>query len=847
MAITKTKAMTMILMLAMAISIVAVPLANAQDEPRQQHTFPFIEATPNPAGVGEQVLIKLGISQLLGDVSMGWEGLYVEVETPDGHTITLNNGGPGYRTDSTGGTAFIWTPDEVGTYKLRTIFPEQEVQTTFFDYERGFVAFPAGTVMLGSETDWIELVITEEPSVPYPDQPLPTNYWTRPIDPQLRIWSLISGNWRNRGTNSIAEYQQDAPETAHVLWTTEITTGGLTGGLWYPDIPASSETGDAYEGKFPNAIVLNGILYWQTGGARGDPADEFYEVATDLHTGEELWRTNEITFDSGMILYFNSYNYDGVFTYLLDGYDFYDPFTLNWQFSFENVPSGTRFWGPSGEILILVINYNNHWMALWNSTAAGLAHTATLSNPDLGSWGNTVHGQTWDCEDPDWAQYCYTWNVTLGNTDTTYQTSVTFGAPAMGIYLDEGVVTGLWYNQSKVRIWSVDFNGNERFDKWWDAPSSWVSDFVTQHVGGRSDFYEGGFIFIFIKEYRQHVAFSVEDGTYMWTTDSEWWSDWYGWGAAEHTWFVYEDHLFSCGVGGFLYAYNIADGTTDWTYVLDDPYGEAVTGTHWWAWMTLIADGKVYLGTLEHSAEQPLPRGAPLACVNASNGAEIWRVDGMFRATRWGGNAVMGDSIYATMDTYDQRVYAVGKGPTMTTVSAPDNGVPFGSSVMIRGSVMDVSPGTKSTAMTLRFPSGVSAVSDGNMSEWMLHVYKQFSYDPHDAWVGVDVTLFVVDSNMNTYEIGTATTSAENGAFAFAYTPQIPGTYYLYAQFKGTEAYWGSHAETAFVVDAAPEPTAMPTEPPADPTGTYVTGFGIGIIVAVVVIGLIIILMLRKR
>ena len=108
----------------------------------------------------------------------------------------------------------------------------------------------------------------------------------------------------------------------------------------------------------------------------------------------------------------------------------------------------------------------------------------------------------------------------------------------------------------------------------------------------------------------------------------------------------------------------------------------------------------------------PIPRGGPLICLNASNGAEIWRVNGMYRATRWGGNAVMGDSIYATMDTYDQRIYAVGKGPSETTVVASPKVTGFGSAVQIEGMVTDVSPGTSSDSLALRFPNGVPAVSD---------------------------------------------------------------------------------------------------------------------------------------
>ncbi len=71
----------------------------------------------------------------------------------------------------------------------------------------------------------------------------------------------------------------------------------------------------------------------------------------------------------------------------------------------------------------------------------------------------------------------------------------------------------------------------------------------------------------------------------------------------------------------------------------------------------------------------PLPRGGPYICLNATNGKVIFRIDGAFRETRWGGNGVIGDSIIATMDTYDQRVYAIGKGPSEVTVSAPNVGI----------------------------------------------------------------------------------------------------------------------------------------------------------------------------
>ncbi len=130
----------------------------------------------------------------------------------------------------------------------------------------------------------------------------------------------------------------------------------------------------------------------------------------------------------------------------------------------------------------------------------------------------------------------------------------------------------------------------------------------------------------------------------------------------------------------------------------------------------------------------------------------------------------------------------------------------------------------------------------------MLHVYKQFAYDPHETWTGVQVNLYVVDENMNARPIGTATTSAQNGAFAFAWTPDIPGKYYLYAEFAGSKAYYGSHAETAFVVDevtqaATPEPTTQ-QQSMAD---LYFLPVSIGMIIAIVAVLVMMILMFRKR
>ena len=204
----------------------------------------------------------------------------------------------------------------------------------------------------------------------------------------------------------------------------------------------------------------------------------------------------------------------------------------------------------------------------------------------------------------------------------------------------------------------------------------------------------------------------------------------------------------------------------------------------------------------------------------------------------------MGDSIIATMDTYDQMIYAVGKGPTQTRVTASPAVLSLNNGVMIQGYVTDISAGTKDDKIALRFPNGVPAVADESMSDWMLYVYKQFSR-PMNA-KGVKVTLSVLDANNNYREIG-KTTANSDGFFTFNWKPDIEGQYTVYASFAGSESYWPSHAVTSFAVDPAPAPAQTPAYPtPVDNTGLL---YGIlGGVIAAIVIGLAaVFLSIRKK
>jgi hypothetical protein len=208
----------------------------------------------------------------------------------------------------------------------------------------------------------------------------------------------------------------------------------------------------------------------------------------------------------------------------------------------------------------------------------------------------------------------------------------------------------------------------------------------------------------------------------------------------------------------------------------------------------------------------------------------LWDIYGWFQA----GGPVGADGYMAAVNGYDMQLYCFGKGQTATTVSASPEVSIHGSSVLIKGKVTDQSPGAKDTP----------AISDASMSQWMEYLYMQ-KQKPSNA-TGVEVTLDVIDANGNYRPIG-VTTSDTDGFYSFEWTPDIEGKYTVIAKFEGSESYWPSQAETAFVAnDAAPTPTAQPAIA-LPPTEMYIAAGVAAIIIAIAIGFTVTILVLRKR
>ena len=795
---TKISTISVILLLTISAIVVAIPHTTAQ---QTRVTYPYIGAVPNPVGSGQEVLLHVGIYQRLNSAQMGWEDLSITIERPDGETDVISD----IKTDATGGTGRVYVPDLVGKYYLQTHFPEQVTSQT-----KIAPGIPAGTVMLASNSEVLELEVLEERVPDYPGHSLPTEYWTRPIDAQLREWYQISGSWLEIGMflAPVVPGNDDAPESPHVLWTKPLAEGGLAGGTTTGEWAFNH--GDAYEGKWSSHIVINGILIY----AERTNTIPLEYIALDIRTGEELWTKTLLDNQSiafGQTMVWQGYNLHAVYPYIWTqtggGYGpspppvewhAFDPYTGDWEFTVTNIPSGTTVFDEKGWIYRVNLNLGQGQGYVWSLT--DLIVPFGEDSPAAGSWppaGSFYGGRyrTYDAAEMTGGELSVA-------AQRAYVAEFDFPAGLSGsvrtIRLGDKAF-GMDMSQTEINTWAISLeSGNEGellYDETWIAPVEWTTGGLTPTFATVS--LDDGVAVMWTQETMEYYGFSTENGAYLWgPTAGEQYLNFF---ASADPRVIYDGRLYVSGVSGIVYCYDVHNGDTLWTYEAYDPYNEFLFSNDWWQILLFFTDGKVYLTHVEHSAIEPMPRGAPSLCLNATTGDVIWRADGLFRGSTWGGRAVIGDSVMVTFDTYDNRLYAVGKGPSQITVSVEPKTIPNGRSIIIEGTVMDVSPGTNDLALQMRFPNGVPAVSDESMTDWMLYVYKQFERPANVE--GVEVFVKILDPNGDYYSARVTTDS--KGRFSHMWSPAVVGEYEVTATFEGSESYYAAEETTTFGVDAA--------------------------------------------
>jgi len=507
---SKISTIALILLLTLSATLVALPAATAQES---RKTYPFLGVVPNPVGVGQPVLFHVGIFQNLVTVNQGWEDISITIESPDGETETIDN----IRTDATGGTGISYTPTMTGTHYCQAHFPEQELKWTLNLW--GSEPLVAGPIMLASESEVLELVVQEESISYYPGQPLPSEYWTRPIDPQLREWSAVSGSWLwADGRSAYAVTGNDeAPETAHILWTKPLTWGGQAGGTmgdW------AFSHGDAYEGKWDNRLIINGILIYCHRASRGGDLPLYY-TAVNLRTGEELWKKtlsspaeDNLGILFGQNLKWAGYNHHAIYPYIWattfvgrgsiagDDWHAFDPYTGEWDFTVANVPPGTTVFDEStGWIYRVNLDWDTGEGYIWSMTDLIIRFGEEASNP--GSWGPAGNNyarlgsgtrsagryETWDAAEvnettgelTEDAQSAYIANFTFpndlpGGGSTVRATA--FGNRSQYTDVWSGKIFGLQYSYTDVKTWAISLEsvkeGTLLFNKTWNAPPEWA-------------------------------------------------------------------------------------------------------------------------------------------------------------------------------------------------------------------------------------------------------------------------------------------------------------------------------------------------------------------------------------
>jgi outer membrane protein assembly factor BamB len=329
-------------------------------------------------------------------------------------------------------------------------------------------------------------------------------------------------------------------------------------------------------------------------------------------------------------------------------------------------------------------------------------------------------------------------------------------------------------------------------------------------------------------------CWDARTGRKLWTSEqSEYpWGAWWPYSTASYDISEDQSAIITLTYEG-VYAIDWDDGKILWHYKDPNsvPFENPYDATPYFTGVTM-ADGKIYTYNGEHTQSQPFARDWKIHCINATTGEGIWK---MLNPMVPG---AMADGYLTAGNPYDGYMYVFGKGKSATTVTAPDVAVSLGTSITIKGTVLDQSPGQP----------GTPCVSKDSMETQMEYLHLQMPIDGlwnNETITGVPVTLTAIGSDGTVIDIGSTTTNGYYGTFNHAWTPPAEGTYEILASFAGDDSYGSSTAATGVTVGPAPEPYPEPVQPEAPPDNTPMfVGSTAAIIIAIAIVG---ILLYRKH
>jgi hypothetical protein len=301
----KTTAVAIVMILTLSAIIATLPPAFADPAQYPNYTMPArrtmtaVAASPTLIGLTQKVLINIltypapsgptYYAQNLVGLNAGFENISCTITAPDGTSSTfkpvddslLHNAGvnkPGLAT-IVGSLQFFYEPTQLGNYSITASFPGQ-IYTTETQYKNlnMSVYYQQSTSVNVAKFTVQEDIVLNGLLNGYPWSPLPTGYWTNPVNTDNREWSSISGAWtyanyNSQGTNY--NTYTTAPLSPHIVWKTRVGSSGIVGGI-FGSLPYNAAGASG-------AIIMDGIIY------QADPLNSGYFEAVDLRTGQVLW------------------------------------------------------------------------------------------------------------------------------------------------------------------------------------------------------------------------------------------------------------------------------------------------------------------------------------------------------------------------------------------------------------------------------------------------------------------------------------------------------------------------------------------------------------------------------
>ena len=817
----------------------------------------WISIRPKLIGVGQTLLVNVWTTPA-SNAQRKLLGYHITITKPDGNTDE-------YTLDSERDTAATWmeyTPDQIGEYKYKVDFPGTFCPAGNYNDGKIYVnASGAGQGYQGVATVYTGSTYYKPDSSPeytftvqqdmvwsWGATALPNDYWTRNIAPELREWLPIIGDfpWYGpAGPDFYELYPKDSPywnprtdfypyvqgpSSAHIAWKRVQGIGGITGAGRYGTYGA---TGWSYEVPAATSSLNPGVITMVIGGrgyitvprVRSQMINgSLQQVATtalqclDIRTGEVFWEVDGFTHSQGLDS-FGSWIFGGAIEYpstivYLDGSRLCK-YNANTGAQTANVSIAPLGVSPSGSAIHYMNGYAIGVQNLGNSVPAAQRYRLinfTTSGTSSNFTSRIMGNISWPL------------SSLPATTDFTAGIAASFGRGLIGF---SGTTP-------EMRLVTVDLKtGAVLVNKTIEPEGSGE----LMGYSGASDICDKG-IYAFLTAWGQFIGLDIRTGEIRWTSpkmDAPWDSN--GFGAYDTT-SAYG--MFYRAAYSGIYAFDWDTGKIVWKYEapaissFETPYiDENGTTVMSFNGVAYAADGKIYTMNTEHSPTQPITRGWQLHCINATTG------EGIFKTMMTGSMGAIADGYMAISESYTGTLYVLGKGKSQTTVTAPDVEIEKGKSIVIKGTVLDLSPAQPGTA----------CVSKDSMATQMEYLHKQMPIAGlwgNETITGVPVILTAIDSNGNSVNIGTATSNGYYGTFSFTWTPELEGDYEILANFAGDESYGSSGASTAIVVVQAPTETPSPTATSLamPPFEMYTIGAAAATIIAIAIAT---VLILRKR